>query len=112
LVPEVIKNAMGQWFVGTAKQALAYYQKTGQYLGVFDNATHADAYGTRVHNVLAARDQRLHLAPVRMDVTINIKDARDPRHLARQIREELLRISRRGSAQLRGSAPGSNLGLH
>ncbi len=36
--------------VMTNDEAIAYYQQTGQFLGVFDNAKDADAYGVAVHN--------------------------------------------------------------
>lgn len=34
----------------SARAALANFQKSGQHLGMFDNASHANSYADRLHN--------------------------------------------------------------
>ncbi len=54
LIPEVIKNAKGQFIVGTEKQAREAFRKTGQNLGVFKDVASANAYANRLHLQQAA----------------------------------------------------------
>src|SRR4051812_46971689 len=44
LMPEVIGNR-----VVSARAALQHFQNTGEHLGMFDDAAHANQYGTRLH---------------------------------------------------------------
>jgi hypothetical protein len=55
LVPFVIRRG-GRWIrlgPNDWKTARGYAESTGKFMGVFDNAHHANIYGTLVHNVLA-----------------------------------------------------------
>lgn len=49
LLPEVIRDKHGRAFVGTPKQALAYYRSTGEFLGIFNSEAEANAYADRLH---------------------------------------------------------------
>ncbi|SRR5260221_14414401 len=49
LMPEVIGNA-----VVSARSALRHFESTGQHLGMFDTAAHANVYAVRLHKWQAA----------------------------------------------------------